>query len=328
MKEVSLLAGIQVSSRMEKSITGNYLVLSLPEQERILHYQLEMIKYNPPPQVLAVEKRRVDNRNELRYAVKEMISLGAYSKQPLCRQDLLIILESLFRCLNGCKKYFLYDHCFLLDSEYVFIHPVNKELGFVYVPLQLPDVGSHQLKQFLGQLAHSMGLPEKATDLKMKKKLADLSEAPVFTKYDLLELIKQGKYPAVPPNSFCREPEKPFTLEPKSAEAKDKKTGMINVTFLALLGLEAAIMAILTLLADYLAPNWKSLGTFGGILFILTVVNLSVLYKTGKRKEQKEDSREWQEHLLLSMAKENDVLKQEMESYRYSLLDRIGNQKK
>ncbi|MCR4441956.1 MAG: DUF6382 domain-containing protein [Peptococcaceae bacterium] len=318
--------------RWEKDSSGSWLVFDINGEERILQYQVEMIRHNRRLQAVIVHKRQVNERVELWYEAGETVPLANYLREKnLTRDGLLDVLDLMIKCVSGCKNYFLYDRCFLLDIDYLFIHPRSLTVFFVYLPLLLGGDAESNFQRFLRQLSTAWR-PEKNGDgLHLQRIIQELCAAERIRFEEMARVLKECRYSYFKRCEQKRGPEeKPFRLAPEQDEAgkegkasdKGEKEALLAglKTFSFIVALEAAVVAFFSFLTTSKGEGGSVADrlTLGLILTAVNILLLGVIFRKTPGQGSKKDKTEylgagWQDCLTKRMARDKEVLRKEME---------------
>lgn len=334
---VLVIPELSISARFDRTISGEYFVLSMSGQQAILQYQLEMIRLNPHPHILLIEKRHVDDRLELCYLVKDYISLESYLARGIKANNVLKILEAIVRIIIDSKNYFLYNHCFLLDTRYIFIDPETELIALVYLPVKLSEDINICLKKFLKQFIRKISLVNNSSEglhfLKSIEDYQDMHEVSLIGIQGLIKDLRVSFNSGILRQRQAKELEKPFHLNMKIKENQNKNENVKDTvsdkektntcskkTLLLYLILQILFVMVLTGFLRRIESLEYPLGVFGLIIVLLTVGDVFVInrmFPKNNRRETEHHSnilkREaWKKHIDIKLARENSILKQEI----------------
>lgn len=265
-----------------------YLVIDLAQDAQLCDYQLEMLKHNPHPGILPVEKR-IDNQEiNLYYKLVDKISFTTYFKsiKPE-REQILTMLENLTAIILDSKNYLLYPEGFLLDLDYLFINPRNMDVSMVYYPLtglsEFPEKLQALIREILrqGQTSHDLELDlEKFLNCLNTEhlNLAELRMLCREIKYKMPRQMQERK-----PFKLA-EPEIQFTgREISRSGSKVKQRGGEGDNKLKNIAIFSAVQAFYVLVLILAAPLFYKLGDNISIYFIIGValifLNIVILKK-------------------------------------------------
>lgn len=226
MEYLASLSGERFKMFQEKDAAGLSLLIRMSSAEKILDYQVEMLRRNPNPHYLSPEKKLKDNVWELTYRPSCPTTLLSYlQKTTLRRNELLEIFEDLLKALLESTNYFLYEQCFLLDLSFIYINPDTLDIMLVYLPLALEGDVNGGFRNMLMNLLDVVQVHEQDKHFMIQKQIKEYLENDGFCLTGLVQWIKEIKYAA---GSWKKErtvfPEKPFQLEPvKEPEAVGQK---------------------------------------------------------------------------------------------------------
>ena len=134
----------------QNDIQHSYMVIKLQEPTMLLEYQIRMIQENPVPQLLSLHKKHIDKYEYLYYDITSKITLGQLLKRKkLKKQEFLMLLRSLIKCLELSKLYLLQGGSFILQEDYIYIDAGSMELSLAYLPVAGVEHTLEDLKTLL-----------------------------------------------------------------------------------------------------------------------------------------------------------------------------------
>jgi len=315
-----------IKDRFEAHLPGNCLVLPVLNEDKIYDYQVEMIVHNSSPFILPLEKRRINNQIRLYYKTSSLIPLSRYLSGAVIHKDeFLHIIESIVRCLADCKRYFLYECCFLLDIDYIYIKPGTKSVSLIYIPLETEAEPASRLKVLINELVTA--LDDCSDNMMFYKKITGFFDKDSYDPAEFARLIRDLKYPQIQVATEPFKPvNKPFALDPGDKTPTDlEQTGQdekkslwdCNKKYIFSFVL-AQIVFLITLTIFYeRLKSWGEIAS-AGIALVLAALNILFLVKlfakiaqnrnNNKKKEQKDN--EWQHLLKNALAIENNIIKE------------------
>lgn len=333
---VLVIPELSLSARFDRTISGEYLVLSMPGQQAVLQYQLEMIRQNPHPHIIHIEKRHVDDRLELCYLVEGYISLESYLATGIKANNVLKILEIISRVINSSKNYFLYSHCFLLDTRYIFIDPETELIALIYLPIKLLQDINIYLKRFLKQFVRKISLVNNSSDcLHFIKSIEDYQDTEEISLIGIQGLIKDLRVSfnsGIIRQRSANESEKPFHLNIKKNEKqkrneteketvynKEKTNRYSKKSLLLYLILQVLFVMVLSGLLQRTKSLEYPLSVFGLIIALLTIGNVFLINRMFPKNSRRETDHSnilkreaWKNYINIKQARENSILKQEI----------------
>lgn len=310
----------------ETRITGEYLVLVVPEQQEVLSYQLEMLRLNPHQGILPVEKRRANDQQELCYMLRDNILLKTFLAKKFKIDKVLQILESLLHILLGCRNHLLYSCCFLLETKYIYINPQTGSIALAYLPLYPEHEIAVCLERFLRQFIREVNL-ENEEDICVLQQIESFCDKPEISISGVLELIKDLRisfYGNVLSQQKAHRIEKPFRLSAritdKDLEVHKSYAHLKKRPFLHWFVLISFVLSSTGLLyrfrAAFSAADYPLIyGSIivliaAGIIFTINRYSPSKMQAEKERKNKKLHS--WQEHLEIKLAHEQGILRREI----------------
>lgn len=317
--------GRVIEERFVKDISGKRLVLPVLYDEKVYHHQVEIIKHNPWPRILPLEKRRINNQIRLYYRTDFQIPLKQYlTGTVLTREKFINILENIFITLSDCKRYFLYESSFLLCPDYIYINPVTEEVALLYIPMGTEDTLTVQIRTLIKELLRYIRPDSGGDSLEFNKTIADFQSRESVHLTELEQLVRELRFSRI--NSASQSPQsvlKPFELEPGRLDGindqeKKKTLGDNKIKFMSLMALLQVIsLLILMVFSDKLKALGDIKTTNTGIALIFTAINIFLINKLfgktsfsniNKNKKAEERAKEWEVIVTNSLAKENKVI--------------------
>lgn len=135
--------------RYENTSHADFLILKVPENESIIDYQIEMLRYNPNSSVVPVESRQIGEDTYLYYEITSLVSLELFLKNNrLGKKDYLEILRQISSTLLWCEGCLLQADRFILDSMYIFLG-TQKTIALLYLPVRHESGGADKLKKLV-----------------------------------------------------------------------------------------------------------------------------------------------------------------------------------
>lgn len=129
---------------------SSYLVATLNESTKIINYQMQMLSNNKIQNILEASKKQKNDDIQIFYNVTSKLSLSqATSRQKISKQGFVNLINGVITAYNELSEYQLVSSGLVLDNEYVFVKTGTFEPSFIYVPINIEDVGIEPLKNFL-----------------------------------------------------------------------------------------------------------------------------------------------------------------------------------
>jgi hypothetical protein len=141
---------------LEESGKCRRLVLSADANEKVYNYQIDMINSNVMKSINGFQMTRKDGRIYFSYDITSKISLSQFlNKKQLKRNEFLKILVSITNIICCCNSCLLSEKCLLLDEEIIFINFENMEISMIYIPVDLGQDLTRELKDMVSRLIMS-----------------------------------------------------------------------------------------------------------------------------------------------------------------------------
>ncbi|MBB6716655.1 DUF6382 domain-containing protein [Clostridium gasigenes] len=119
-----------------------YCVLKLDEVDKILKFEINMIKNNISLPFLEIEIVQVDETKKMLYELGSKISfLEVIAEKKYNVEKIFETLQHIYTCLINLKEYMLENRKVILDYEYIFLDE-NLVPYMLYVPLELKETSS------------------------------------------------------------------------------------------------------------------------------------------------------------------------------------------
>lgn len=215
-----------------------FVLITPGEEERVLEYQIEMIRRNPHPRYIPVTLRMQDNQAILYYQVKNALSLQKIAAgRRIAWDEALRIIEGVAEGLAECRKYLLYSHCLLLDSSWIFVRPADMEVSLLYLPLALHGNAERGFREFARNFLDEVNLEEQEVYNPLYYRLIQGVSGEDFSLAGFSQTLKEVKYPQV--NFHIKKPaaEKPFSLIEAPLENGQSGTDTANNSAICRIGL-------------------------------------------------------------------------------------------
>lgn len=316
----------------EKTINGQCLVLGLGHEDKVIDFQIEMIRHNPHPQVLPIVKRTINNRAELCYQLGDYLSLDEFYKDSMKLSEAIVTIESIICCLNICSNYLLYAQCFLLDTRYIYIHPRNKLVTLVYQPIKHTEDLDVKLKGLLDMIVSKVKLEEYEKEKDGFRYLKEYQNKQRLNIAELKELIRELKISSRMnkiENLMAPAVLKPFRLSDEivsnnNCQGEREAIKKLNekppkMRILVFLLFQALLILVIACFMEELDKLGDPVIIYGLAIVFLTVCNIMVIDRLVlKHKRPKNENNldkkltGWQGQLADKLAEENEVLKKEI----------------
>ena len=128
-----------------RELDHNYLVLG--QEEYRANYQVGMLLKNKIPGFLECRMSQFDQGASFYYEITSRQSLRlVLERKRLKLQELLKLLEGMYRAVQACEEYLLDVEYLLLTPDYVYLEPDEWAVYFCFFPLEKQDPGRELLE--------------------------------------------------------------------------------------------------------------------------------------------------------------------------------------
>jgi len=210
---------LQISK--ERDFISNYLVLSLTNTQKVIPYQLELIKQNAYPGIIPLAERMSNNQTQLYYRLNSAVSFLQYlEREETELAEILQILDSIVSILLESKNLLLYASGFLLEEEYIYLEPHTGEVSLLYVPVKLAGDVNENFRNLIRRVLFYRGdLPQN---------IINYCEDNNFKISGFREQLKEIKYPLLKKEKQNKEKEKPFQLASPAFLSQEEELGEVQ----------------------------------------------------------------------------------------------------
>jgi hypothetical protein len=265
-----------------KDMGGNYLVVKLPQQQKIVLHQLEIINRNLPLGIIPIEKREINNQTALYYCLNSYVPFSYYlEKEEITSGELIKILDEIVNILLQSKNYLLYAASFLLHPDYIYLSAGRQEVFLLYLPVKLPGNVNANFRELLKKVV--------SVCADFPQNLVAYNEEQFFNLQGFREQVKKIKFSELKKGEEIKERVKPFHLESEvflsrelQHEEGEKNSLLKDFTlkkkFITVFGLfQLIILVVLMLLSPWLNSFGNTLTIYGGLALLIVVFNLLIL---------------------------------------------------
>lgn len=204
----------------------NFLVIPLSEAQDILHYQIEMLHYNPQPGILPVQTRfnnqeislyyQLGSRHPIIDRLRDMIISG---------EEVLLLLLRLVDILQDSKNLLLNPASFMLELSHIYINSHTWDVALIYLPLA-PRL---ELKQSLLNLIDKLILtqPSQTSVCEEIQLISQYLHRDFVSLLQFRNFLTQLRLQGPP----LRDPskEKPFRLDKQKKQLGEKREKNTNI---------------------------------------------------------------------------------------------------
>lgn len=150
----------------ESDASGSFLIVNADADEKVLTYQIEMIKNNPNKNILPVSLIQKDSKYQFRYSITSRLTLSQYLKRNRLKRDEFInIFYDITKTILDAKVYLLSDKAFIINKDYIYINPDSMEVALVYLPVNFDININDNLKNFtINFIMYGANIEESSND--------------------------------------------------------------------------------------------------------------------------------------------------------------------
>lgn len=150
----------------ESDASGSFLIVNADVEDKVLTYQIEMIKNNPNKSILPVNLIQKDSKYQFRYSITSRLTLSQYlNRNRLKRDEFINIFYDITKTILDAKVYLLSDKAFIINKDYIYINPDNMEVALVYIPLNFDININDSLKNFtINFIMYGANIQENSND--------------------------------------------------------------------------------------------------------------------------------------------------------------------
>lgn len=170
-----------------------------------------------PPQIT------IKKKPELMYRVTEYVTLREYLKSVTPKTVFLNIVLSIMEMLKKANQLMLYQSNFILDIDMIYIHPLTKQLMYVYVPA-INFNAEYNIKEFLASLTYGTVFNHLEDCSYVTEYISYFKTHPDFSIYDFEMFIREMNGETVSPgdNVLIAHPSKLLSKDDKICLKCDK----------------------------------------------------------------------------------------------------------
>lgn len=128
---------------------GSYLVIK-PGSEKLIDYQVGMVTNNRIPGLLPMDLRCKNNEDNLYYNITSKITLTKLlSRRKINKRQILDLLTQITQTMLTGIDYLLYNKCYILKQEFIYVDPAEFKLYMVYVPVVAVEDVNQNLRKLI-----------------------------------------------------------------------------------------------------------------------------------------------------------------------------------
>lgn len=134
-------------------VAAQIVSCQLEGKEKINETEIQILSGKPLSGLLPLTYTRTLRGLVLQYDVSSMVSLEAFFRHPMKKEEFVAIIRQTVEMLRALESNRLYVRNVLLDYSMVFIDTVTLQLGFIYRPV-LNGSGNANLVTFFAELPY------------------------------------------------------------------------------------------------------------------------------------------------------------------------------
>jgi len=171
---------------------GSYLIIK-PEEDSLIEYQVEMISNNNIPGLLAMDVRCKNNEIYLYYKITSLIPLSKFlSRKKIDKRQLLNLLNQITQTMLTGIDYLLYNKCYILEQDFIYMDPASFKLYMVYLPMALEeDVNQNLRKLIIDLIINATYIEEDEQGDGFIRKIINYIKGDTFNVIGFNKLLKQ-----------------------------------------------------------------------------------------------------------------------------------------
>jgi hypothetical protein len=168
----------------------SYLVISIPVQNEIKHYQLEMLERNNIEPLLPLTVQRFNEEQRLYYEITSKISIERiFERKRINAEEFEYIVMQLASLPNELKDYLLDISFVVLDKSYIYCDPLTMKLYFLYIPIPMYENAPDRFRLFIKRMIiDDINLMDDSSG-NLLKRLLDVLKLEAFNAEKLVQSI-------------------------------------------------------------------------------------------------------------------------------------------
>ncbi|WP_026475704.1 DUF6382 domain-containing protein [Alkaliphilus transvaalensis] len=176
----------------ERDAKGSYLVLKLEKEDIIQEFQVEMMINNNIPSLLPFNLRIKDAYRYLYYDITSKLQVGQFLlRRKLTKGQLIGILIDIIKGILEAGNYLLHHESFIIDEDFIFIHPETLEISLLYVPCKKEEGNIIlSLRQLINRLVWATESEKEGDHQLLLKILYELNKE-TFNLKEFLSFLRQ-----------------------------------------------------------------------------------------------------------------------------------------
>lgn len=223
----------------KKDMQYSYLIIDREEQKKE-DYCVKMLKNNTIKGILKPEIRMIDERQSYYYDITtKQAMISSFEKGQLRKQQIKKLVISILKIMERGMDYLLCENDFVLNPEYIFIHPSSFEVNLCYVPGYQVSIQT-QLCNLMEYFMNKVNYEEKEA-VQLVYDLYKISKESDCTYQKLYEVLEDNK---IPPVKKIEE-----TIEQKEEQVEIKEEQIIQQKPKEKLSIKQFVLCILSVIS-------------------------------------------------------------------------------
>jgi len=135
--------------RYRNDLYGNYMLISIPDEESSNKYSFKMLDKNRIPGVLSGKERKEDGKGYWYVDIsKKKTLVQEYQEKEMQLEDMIDIFQELIPILEELRNYLLNESMVVLDPEYIFRDLDDQKLYILILPWNREEKNLQKLAEF------------------------------------------------------------------------------------------------------------------------------------------------------------------------------------
>lgn len=289
----------------ESMACGSYLLITADGSEKLINYQVEMIKNNRIKYILPLDVVRRDEKLCFYCNITSRLPLLRFLKmRKITRDEFIGILQNICRALLDCRNYLLNEKCFLLKEDFIYINPATLEISMAYIPLDSGSDAALKCRELAANLILFLADFEESGGDNFIQKVLSLVKSDMFNIQEfscLLDELSCGT-PAQEENALLEnEPSHALPAYETGLERHSRKPRLDKRTVGIAVIVQVVIVASIVLSREYLKSlNGSIASTYAAVAVIVAAFDLllfKLLFKSSDLVVARNDGEFREEHL-------------------------------
>ncbi len=157
----------------ERGALASCLLVEVTSPEKVLKYQVEMIKHNDIRHLLPLDMRVMNDDVRFYYDITSLMTLSQFLKRKRISWGACArMLSELASAILDGKNFLLSENSFLMDVDCIYINPLTLEVHMVYIPVMLEGNAGERFRNFAAELiTHLADMDDEGTGIFLQKTL-------------------------------------------------------------------------------------------------------------------------------------------------------------